>query len=64
MPGDLHKYFGITFNFITPSKVKVLIVGYIENSMLAEIPADMDEDAAAPAINHLSEVNKKDPILR
>ena len=38
------------------------MVDYIEN-MPAELPTDMDAEAATPATNPLFEVNEKDPIV-
>jgi hypothetical protein len=60
--GKVHDYLGMTLDFATPGKIKVLMVDYIEN-MLKDLPADMDGEAATAAANHLFEVNTKDPTM-
>ena len=55
--GKIHDYLGMTLDFSEDGKVKILMVDYIQK-MLAEIPDDMDGEAATPAANHLFEVNE------
>jgi hypothetical protein len=47
----------MTLDYSKDGKVKILIVDYIRK-MLAEIPDDMDGEAATRAANHLFEVNE------
>ena len=60
--GLVHDYLGMTIDYSTPDKVRILMIDYIQD-MLDEIPADMDGEAATPAANHLFEVNETDPVM-
>jgi hypothetical protein len=60
--GKIHEYLGMTLDFSTPGKAKILMIDYIEN-MLGDKPAEWDEEAATAAVNHLFEVNTKDPVM-
>jgi hypothetical protein len=60
--GKVHQYLGMTIDYSTSGKVKILMVDYIED-MLAELPTAMDGEAATAAGNHLFEVNEKDATI-
>jgi hypothetical protein len=59
--GKIHDYLGMVIDFNTKGKVKITMKQYIE-SMLDELPSDMDGEAGTAAANHLFEVNMKNPI--
>lgn len=56
--GDVHDYLGMTLDFSTAGKVKFTMVDFIE-SMLEELPDDMDGHAATPAANYLFKINRQ-----
>jgi hypothetical protein len=58
--GKVHDYLGMQLNFSEQKKVKVSMFDYID-SMLKELPDDMDGEALTPAGNHLFQVNESDP---
>jgi hypothetical protein len=55
--GKIHDYLGMTLDFSTIGKIMVTMIDYII-SMLKDLPADMDGEAATGAANHLFEVNE------
>ena len=59
--GKVQDYLGMTINYISPGKVKISMINYIDN-MLAELPDDMSGESATPAGNHLYQVNTVDGI--
>jgi hypothetical protein len=46
----------MTLDYSEKGKVKIKMLDYVEN-MLADLPAEMDGEAPAPAANHLLTVN-------
>jgi hypothetical protein len=57
--GKVHKYLDMTIDYRKDGRVKFTMFDYIKN-MLADLPADMDGEAATPAPVHLFQVNEKD----
>ena len=55
--GKVHEYLGMTLDYATPGKVKIIMTDYVEK-MLADLPADMRGEAATPAADHLFTVNE------
>jgi hypothetical protein len=55
--GKEHDYLGMTLDYREDGKVKILMIDYIQK-MLAELPDDMNGEAATPAANHLFEVDE------
>jgi len=60
--GKTHEYLGMTLDFVSPGKVRIIMSRYIED-MLAELPDDMDGEVRTPASSHLFEVNSVDPAV-
>jgi hypothetical protein len=60
--GLVHGYLGMTINYSTPDKVRILMIDYIQG-MLYKLPANMDGEATSPAVNHLFEMNKRNPVM-
>jgi hypothetical protein len=58
--GKVHKYLGMTINFSEEGKAKFTMFRYITN-MLANLPMDMNGEAATPVPLHLFQVNETDP---
>jgi hypothetical protein len=58
--GKMHEYLGMTLDYRTTGKVKLTMYKYI-NSMLKELPDNMDGTAATPASPHLFTVNNDNP---
>eukprot|EP00957_Ditylum_brightwellii_P015244 1148363-Ditylum_brightwellii.AAC.1 len=56
--GKVHNYLGMTLDFLSPKKVSILMLEYIEK-LLLDLPDDFEGEAATPAANHLFEVDKK-----
>jgi hypothetical protein len=50
--GKVHDYLGMTLDYTKKGKVKILMLDYVMK-MLADLPAEMDGEAATPAANHL-----------
>jgi hypothetical protein len=59
--GKVHDYLGMTLDYATPGKVKVLMVDYIQK-MIDDLPADMDGTSVTAAPLHLFEVNGTNPV--
>ena len=59
--GRVHEYLGMTLDYSTKGKVEIKMVDYIDG-MLAELPPDMDGEAATPASSHLFDVNVDNPV--
>jgi hypothetical protein len=58
--GKLHEYVGMTLDFSTPKKIKVLMNDYIDKVLL-DLPDDMSGTAPTPAANYLFTVNTINP---
>jgi hypothetical protein len=56
----LHEYVGMTLDFSTPKKIKVLMNDYIDKVLL-DLPDDMSGTAPTPAANYLFTVNTINP---
>jgi len=54
--GKTHEYLGMTIGYGIPGEVKIGMNDYVE-SMLNELPEDMEGISATPAANHLFQVN-------
>ena len=50
--GKIHEFLGKTLDFNIKGKVQIKMIDYIE-SMLKDLPPDMDREAATPVSNHL-----------
>eukprot|EP00978_Attheya_sp_CCMP212_P042400 scaffold257852_cov32-Attheya_sp.AAC.1 len=59
--GKIHEYLGMTLDFSSPGKVRVIMKDYVQG-MLDEIPDDMDGIATTPAPRHIFEVNETNPV--
>jgi hypothetical protein len=59
--GKIHEYPGMTLDFSSPGKVRVIMKDYVQG-MLDEIPDDMDGIAATPAPKHIFDVNEINPV--
>ena len=53
--GSMHKYLGMTFDFSTPSEVKVSVNDYIDK-VLTGFPEEIIETAPSPAGDHLFKI--------
>jgi hypothetical protein len=62
-PGKVHEYLGKTLDFIAPRKAKFTMIDYIQ-TMLKDLPTDMDGEAATPAAKHLFEFNEKSTDIK
>jgi hypothetical protein len=56
--GKDHGYLGMRWDYGEDRKVKIHMIDYIQKKMLAEIPDDMNGEAATPAANNIFEVNE------
>jgi Reverse transcriptase (RNA-dependent DNA polymerase) len=56
--GKVHDYFGMRIDYTSAGKVNITMIPYIE-TMLEELPEDMDGVSSTPAGNHLFTVNKE-----
>jgi hypothetical protein len=56
--GDLHDYLGMTLDYSTDGKVAIRMEDYVD-SMLEDVPDDMEGTATTPAGAHLFVVNEK-----
>eukprot|EP00978_Attheya_sp_CCMP212_P003488 scaffold7210_cov63-Attheya_sp.AAC.3 len=43
--GKVQDYLGMTINYTSPGKVKIIVIDYVKN-MLKELPSNMDEDVS------------------
>jgi hypothetical protein len=55
--GDIHEYLGMTIDYSTDGKVKIRMEDYVE-SMLEDVPLDMNGTATTPAATHLFKVDE------
>jgi hypothetical protein len=55
--GDIHEYLGMTIDYGTKGQVKIRMEDYVE-SMLEDVPTDMDGTATTPAALHLFKVDE------
>jgi hypothetical protein len=60
--GTTHDYLGMRIQYEADRKVTFTMDHYV-NTMLNELPNDMDGVAASPAGNHLFQTNKRNPVL-
>jgi hypothetical protein len=58
--GKIHDYLGMTLDYSEEGKVKIKMSDYVEK-MLADLPEEMDGEAATPAANHLFDVDDDSP---
>ena len=56
--GKVLEYLGMTLDYSTPGKVKIVMSDYIDK-MLDGLPPDMDGTAATPAADHLFQVSEE-----
>ena len=54
--GKVHNYLGTTLDFLSPKKVRILMLDYILK-LLDDLPEEYDGEVVTPAVNHLLEVN-------
>jgi hypothetical protein len=58
--GNVHDYLGMTLDYTEKGKVKIKMLDYVMK-MFADLPAEMDGEAATPAANHLFDVDEDSP---
>ena len=54
--GKVHNYLGMTLDFLSPKKMRILMLDYILK-LLDDLPEEYGGEVATPAVNHLLEVN-------
>jgi hypothetical protein len=60
--GDIHDYLGMILDFSASGVVRIDMSGYLQ-TILSEIPKDMNGTIATPATAHLFKVNTDNPLL-
>ena len=51
--GPVHEYLGMTLDFSVPGKFIIDMEKYLDQSVLADLPSDMEGTATSPAADHL-----------
>jgi hypothetical protein len=54
--GKVHNYLGMTLDFLSPKKMRILMLDYILK-LLDDLPEEYGGEVVTPAVNHLLEVN-------
>ena len=62
LQGMVHDYLGMELDFTNPGSVTINMEAYV-NNILYDVPKDMEGTAVTPAVSHLFQVNKDDPVL-
>eukprot|EP00957_Ditylum_brightwellii_P032700 2478944-Ditylum_brightwellii.AAC.1 len=55
--GKVHDYLGMTLDFSSAKKVKILMLDYIKK-LVKDLPDDFGGEAATPAANHFFEIDE------